>query len=191
VNRNSVTFPAREQAVRPRAPIVIVAVAGVCTVLMALDIHEDYVFGGSAMHLLLEGVILTGSTLLLVMGLGQLFNAHFHIAALEDRLNALQEERDHWHRETQDLLAGLSTQIEKQFARWGLTPAETDVGFLLLKGYSLKDIAGIRGTKAKTTHQQVQAIYDKTKLHSRSELAAFFLEDLLPKHEDRGHPAVE
>jgi DNA-binding NarL/FixJ family response regulator len=54
------------------------------------------------------------------------------------------------------------------------------VGFLLLKGFSLKEIADFRDTKVKTVQQQSQSIYQKTGLVSRSELAAFFLEDLLP-----------
>jgi DNA-binding NarL/FixJ family response regulator len=64
-----------------------------------------------------------------------------------------------------------------------LTQAETEVGFLLLKGFSLKEIADIRQTKIKTVQQQSQSIYQKTGLASRSELAAFFLEDLLPPEE--------
>jgi DNA-binding NarL/FixJ family response regulator len=74
----------------------------------------------------------------------------------------------------------LSVKIENQFAHCQLTPAETEVGFLLLKGFSLKEIADMRNTKLKTVQQQSQSIYQKTSLASRSELAAFFLEDLLP-----------
>jgi DNA-binding NarL/FixJ family response regulator len=74
----------------------------------------------------------------------------------------------------------LSVKIENQFAHWQSTPAETEVGFLLLKGFSLKEIADMRNTKLKTVQQQSQSIYQKTSLASRSELAAFFLEDLLP-----------
>tara|TARA_Y100000294_G_scaffold61918_1_gene58693 strand:+ start:2888 stop:3070 length:183 start_codon:yes stop_codon:yes gene_type:complete len=47
------------------------------------------------------------------------------------------------------------------------------VGFLLLKGFSLKEIADFRDTKVKTVQQQSQSIYQKTGLVSRSELAAF------------------
>jgi len=44
----------------------------------------------------------------------------------------------------------------------------------------LKEIADMRNTKLKIVQQQSQSIYQKTSLASRSELAAFFLEDLLP-----------
>ena len=59
-----------------------------------------------------------------------------------------------------------------------------EVGFLLLKGITLKEIADIRQTQLKTVQQQSQSIYQKTGLASRSELAAFFLEDLLPPQEN-------
>ena len=51
--------------------------------------------------------------------------------------------------------------------------------FLLLKGLSLKEIADIRHTTEKTARAQSGSIYAKSGLSGRSELAAFFLEDLL------------
>ena len=69
--------------------------------------------------------------------------------------------------ETHQLLAGLSVKIENQFAHWQLTPAETEVGFLLLKDFSLKEIADMRNTKLKTVQQQSQSIYQKTSLKKK------------------------
>jgi DNA-binding CsgD family transcriptional regulator len=60
-----------------------------------------------------------------------------------------------------------------------LTVSEKEVAFLLLKGLSLKEIAAIRETSEKTARAQSTAIYEKSGLAGRSELAAFFLEDLL------------
>ncbi|MGE3975871.1 MAG: helix-turn-helix transcriptional regulator, partial [Bdellovibrionales bacterium] len=48
-----------------------------------------------------------------------------------------------------------------------------------LKGLSLKEIAGVRNTTEKTARVQSTAIYSKAGLSGRSELSAFFLEDLL------------
>ncbi|QPJ60734.1 MAG: hypothetical protein G3M70_02050 [Candidatus Nitronauta litoralis] len=58
--------------------------------------------------------------------------------------------------------------------------AEQEVGFFLIKGFSLKEISDLRNTKIKTTQQQAQCIYQKSGLANRSELSALFLEDLLP-----------
>ena len=118
-----------------------------------------------------------------IAGLRQLNEARREIKSLQVDVEKLHEEKEKWTGETQQLLAGLSVKIEGQFKHWNLTQAETEVGFLLLKGFSLKEIADIRDTKLKTTQQQSQSIYQKTGLGSRSELAAFFLEDLLPPSE--------
>ena len=53
------------------------------------------------------------------------------------------------------------------------------MAFLLLKGFSLKDIAELRRTHEKTVRAQAASIYAKSGLSGRSELSAFFLEDLL------------
>ena len=79
----------------------------------------------------------------------------------------------------QEALRGLGEAIDSQFARWGLTPAEREVGLLLLKGLSHKEAAATRATSETTIRQQALAIYRKSGLRNRSELSAFFLEDLL------------
>ncbi len=99
---------------------------------------------------------------------------------LSTKLIEVTEEKEKWKEEAEAYLAGLSEVIEKQFNKWELTRAEKDVGFMLLKGFSLKEIADLRSTSEKTVQLQSQSIYKKSKLGNRSEFAAFFLEDLLP-----------
>ncbi len=79
------------------------------------------------------------------------------------------------HEATLDDLAGA---IRRQFAAWALTPAEADIAGLMLKGVSLHDIAALRHTSDATIRQQAQAIYRKSGLGGRAELAAYFLESL-------------
>jgi DNA-binding NarL/FixJ family response regulator len=62
------------------------------------------------------------------------------------------------------------------------------VAFLLLKGLSLKEVAGVRNTSEKTARVQSMAVYAKAGISGRSELAAFFLEDLLPPSEASSRP---
>ncbi len=69
--------------------------------------------------------------------------------------------------------------INRQFTRWALSPAEREVGLLLLKGLSHREIAQVRSTTETTIRQQALALYRKSGLGSRAELSAFFLEDLL------------
>jgi DNA-binding CsgD family transcriptional regulator len=60
-----------------------------------------------------------------------------------------------------------------------LSPAEKEVALLLLKGLSHKELAKVRSITEATARQQARAIYKKAGLSGRSDLAAFFLEDLL------------
>ena len=98
---------------------------------------------------------------------------------LAQRLDRSHADAEHWKAEAREMLAGLGAAIDAQFERWKLTEAERGVGLLLLKGLSSKEIAEARRTSERTVRQQALAIYRKTGLAGRAELAAFFLEDLL------------
>lgn len=89
------------------------------------------------------------------------------------------EEAGRWREEARDALRGLSAAIDRQFDRWQLSPAERDVGLLLLKGLSHKEVAVVLDKSERTVRQQSLAIYKKSGLAGRAELSAFFLEDLL------------
>ena len=84
-----------------------------------------------------------------------------------------------WRDETRALLKGLGEAIDRQFLTWKLTEAERDVGLLILKGLSLKEIAAARVTSERTIRAQARSIYAKAGLSGRAALSAFFLEDLL------------
>lgn len=103
-------------------------------------------------------------------------------AELADSRQALRDrevERDRWRDEANRLLAGLGAAIEAQFERWGLTPAEKEVALLLLKGLGHKEAALVLERSERTVRQHAIAVYRKSGLAGRAELAAFFLEDLL------------
>jgi len=163
---------------------ILLVWSGVFAVLVAMDLVNDYQSGSTGRHLILEGLLFAISGAVFVMAVRQLTKAKEEVAVLKSDLDRVHHEKEQWKRETNQLLAGLSQKIENQFSQWHLTPAEKEVGFLLLKGISLKEIADIRKTRLKTVQQQSQSIYQRTGLASRSELAAFFLEDLLPPQEN-------
>ncbi len=72
-----------------------------------------------------------------------------------------------------------SQLIDTQFLHWTLTDAEQEVALLLLKGFSHKEIANLRGVNATTIRQQAQQVYRKAGVCGRSDLAAWFFEELL------------
>ncbi len=167
-----------------RSNLVVLILSGAFALLVGLDLITDYQSGSSSAHLLLEGMLLAVSATFFILAIKRLTLAKKEIKSLKVDVEKLHQEKEQWKNETHQLLAGLSVKIEQQFGKWKLTQAETEVGFLLLKGFSLQEIADVRTTKIKTVQQQSQSIYQKTGLASRSELAAFFLEDLLPPDGD-------
>ncbi len=99
-----------------------------------------------------------------------------------DLLNDLARARaegDRWRATARAHVDGLSLAIRNQFNAWRLTEGEADIAVLMLKGLSHKEIARLRDSGEATVRQQAAAIYRKSGLSSRAELAAFFLEDLL------------
>lgn len=74
---------------------------------------------------------------------------------------------------------GLYNLIEEQLKKWSLSRSEIEISFLILKGLSNKEIAEVRDTTESTVRLQCSAIYKKSSLSGRSELAAYFMEDML------------
>ena len=99
---------------------------------------------------------------------------------LVEKLSAARADGEMWRSAALVHANGLGAAIKQQFADWRLTASECDVATLMLKGLSHKEIAQVRNSSAATVRQQAAAIYGKSGLTSRAELAAYFLEDLFP-----------
>jgi DNA-binding CsgD family transcriptional regulator len=104
-------------------------------------------------------------------------------------LAARAAERDAWRARAEKLLRGLGEEIDRQLRAWGLTPAERETALLLLKGCGHKEIAQIQQKSERTVRQHAVAVYRKSGLSGRAELAAFFLEDLLLPASEGASPA--
>ncbi|MGJ8619028.1 MAG: helix-turn-helix transcriptional regulator [Methylophilaceae bacterium] len=158
-----------------------VAICSVVFTLIVLDIVGDYQDGIAWTHLVIELLILLAS-LMGIVYFGWLFlkTTQSKIKALTLDLNTANQQAEQWRNANRNLLAGLSKQIFKQFQQWGLTQAESEVGMLMLKGFSFQEAADVRATSERTIREQARSIYRKSGLAGRSELSAFFLEDLLP-----------
>lgn len=93
-------------------------------------------------------------------------------------LEIARSEGSGWRSMVQSHLAGLRAGVDQQFKEWGMTDAERDIGMLILKGMSHKEIAALRDTSDATVRQQAQAIYRKAKLPGKSAFSAYFIEDI-------------
>jgi len=109
----------------------------------------------------------------------QTFLVYKNKLALIRDLDVARIQGRQWRDETRALLKGLGEAIDRQFLTWELTEAERDVGLLILKGLSLREIAAVRVTSERTIRAQARSIYAKAGLSGRAALSAFFLEDLL------------
>lgn len=149
-------------------------------VLITLDFLGDYREGVSWTHLLTEVLILMIS-LVGIVYFGRLYYelAQSKIHLLTQDLALANQQAQHWREANRELVAGLAAQIQKQFDIWQLTPAEAEVGMLMLKGLSHAEIAQLRNASERTIRDQARAIYRKAGVAGRTELSAFFLEDLL------------
>jgi DNA-binding CsgD family transcriptional regulator len=130
-----------------------------------------------------RGVLVTIALALVLTGVGLLWWQRRRSARRErDLFRDLAEAREDATQrgaEADTLLRGVGEQIDRQFAEWGLTGAEREVALLMLKGLRHKEIAAVRQTSERTVRQQALTIYKKAGLDGRTDLAAFFLEDLL------------
>jgi DNA-binding NarL/FixJ family response regulator len=145
----------------------------VVALLVAADLLTDLWIGGGAVHVVLElGAVVAA-------GAGAVSLWRRREQRLQGDVARARAEAERWRAEAAEALRGLGAAIDRQCDRWGLSPAEREITLLLLKGLALKEIASARGTSERTVRQQALAIYRKSGLAGRAELAAFFLEDLL------------
>ena len=169
---------------------IISGILGIIAVTVMADLITDSMEGVDNSHILLEGLI-AGAAL---FGMFFVFRGSFRLKhRLEDEIREFSDykrQAEVWRAESRKYVDGLSRAIDAQLTKWNLTSAEKEVAFLLLKGFSLKEIADIRGTSEKTVRVQSMAVYAKAELSGRSELSAFFLEDLLVPPASQDGPSL-
>ncbi|MEH7829214.1 helix-turn-helix transcriptional regulator [Gemmobacter denitrificans] len=69
--------------------------------------------------------------------------------------------------------------METYFRDWKLTPSEQDIAAFTIKGYSIAEIAGFRGSAEATIKTHLNAIYRKAGVTGRGQLTSLLIEDLL------------
>jgi DNA-binding CsgD family transcriptional regulator len=152
----------------------------------AVDLALDWPRSPSALHLVVEATVLVAS----LAGVAWLWllwaRTRRRLAQARAAAEARAGERDAWRARSEKLLRGLGAAIDAQLGAWRLTPAERETALLLLKGYGHKEIAALCGRSERTVRQHAVAVYRKSGLGGRAELAAFFLEDLLLPPESSG-----
>ena len=147
------------------------------SILIGWDIVGDYMEGAGLLHLSIELLVLMAAS-------GGIAFLWHQLRRTQQGLGEALAEARQWRNENRELMQGLGIAIQNQFSRWELSNAEAEVGLLLLKGLSHKEIAVVRGTGERTAREQARALYRKSTLSGRSALSSFFLEDLLPPKDE-------
>jgi DNA-binding CsgD family transcriptional regulator len=144
-------------------PAIILALA---TAFFAYDIFADLLDDSESLfHILIESLVFLAISTVLFAELRRVSRLKLEV------LN----ERDKTARLSGELLA----VMRGQFADWGLSPSESEVAMLLIKGLSMKEISLARQVKEKTIRQQATGVYAKSGYAGRHELVAHFIEDLM------------
>lgn len=162
----------------PRLHLFLAALFALITLAAVLDLAMDRPATVWSLHILAEITLVSvslGAASYLTWGW---VRAIRDVRTLEVAVAERRAERDAWKERASQALEGLAKALSDQFDTWGLTAAERETALLLLKGYSHKRIGKLTGRSDRTVRQHSVAVYRKSGLAGRSELSAFFLEDL-------------
>jgi DNA-binding CsgD family transcriptional regulator len=161
-----------------RERLVILVIFLSVSFLMGADVYDDIHEGAQLEHVIEELVIVFLSLIGFTYLWASYIRSRRENLSIREDLKKVRQDLDQYKNETQHLFEGLSHKVDDQLERWALTRSEKEVALLLLKGLSTKEIADVRHTSEKTISQQASAVYQKSGIHGRVELSAFFLEDL-------------
>ena len=159
---------------------IIAGVLALIALLAGVDVAVDLRQGVTLWHVLAEAAVAVAACFGAFHLLRGAWQLRRRLDAQGRDFSAFRQQAEAWRTGSKKYLDGLSHSINVQLDQWQLSVAEKEVAFLLLKGLSLKEIATARRTTEKTARVQSSAVYTKSGLAGRSELSAFFLEDLLP-----------
>ncbi|MFC5568717.1 response regulator transcription factor [Lysobacter yangpyeongensis] len=165
--------------VNARERAVVVGILLLIAAVVAVDVVVDLRQGASTWHVAAEIVAGIAAAAGASYLLRDTLRMRWRLAQQGRDLSAYRAQAEAWQAQARLHVEGLARSIDQQLEQWQLSAAEKEIAFLLLKGLSLKEIAQLRGTGEKTVRAQSASIYAKAGLAGRSELAAFFLEELL------------
>lgn len=143
-----------------------------------IDIYLDLEESIPLSHVWHEVLLLIVSLSALTWQLWVIFQKNKHIANISSELLSAKKSYQEWKERSQASSKEIRNMIDQQFKDWSLTESEKDVAMLLIKGFSMKEIAEFRNGQEKTVRQHASSVYKKAGLSGRQELAAFFLEDI-------------
>ena len=177
-----------DRTLRVLLAVVLVAAIVGGAVDLVLDAPESWL----SFHVVYEVALVALSAVTAYLFWRAWFRTRTSLRETRQLLETQKADRDAWRASAEQALAGLGKAIDDRLRAWGLTAAEREIALLLLKGQSHKHIAHATGRSERTVRQHAVAIYDKSGLGGRAELAAFFLGGLGNPHRaaEGGQPSA-
>lgn len=158
---------------------VLILIFAIVVVASGADLVADLSHGADTEHIIKEALIVSISTMAIAWLLWGLHQQRLQIRSLQQELETAHSPRTPPGRYVLEARKKLGNVVTQQFSEWMLTGSEIEVGWLLLKGLSLKEIAIVRSTQEKTVRQQASSIYKKAGISGRHAFSAWFIEDIL------------
>lgn len=152
----------------PKLVIALIGVQAACAAVFLMDVVQDLSTPVDLnWHLLPESMAVAA----LLLGIA------FEIVYL---LHLLQRKAS-LERSVGMASAQLQDIIQKHFDDWKLTASERDVAALMIKGLSIAEIAGVRGSAEGTVKAHLNAIYRKSNARNRAEVLSHIMDTLIDK----------
>ena len=152
----------------PNLVIALIAVQTACAAIFLWDVVKDVQEpGAEAWHLVPEAL----AAVALLIGIG--FEIVYLMYLLQ-RKASLERSVGLASSQLQDI-------IQHHFDDWKLTASERDVAALMIKGLSISEIAGVRGSADGTVKAHLNAIYRKSNARNRAEVLSHIMDTLIDK----------
>ena len=158
---------------------ILILILGIVVIASGADLVADLSHGADTEHVIKEAVVVGISVAGIAWLLLGLHRQKLEILSLQQELEEAHTTQAPPGEYVVEARRKLGHVVSQQFSEWGLTGSEKEVGWLLLKGLSLKEIAFVRQTRGKTVRQQASAIYRKSGVSGRHAFSAWFIEDIL------------
>lgn len=158
---------------------ILILIFAIVVVASGADLVADLSHGVDTAHIVKETIVVSISTIGLAWLLWGLRQQRLEIRSLQQELETANSPQAPPKKYVLEARKKLGNVVTQQFSEWMLTGSETEVGWLLLKGLSLKEIAIVRSTQEKTVRQQASSIYKKAGVSGRHAFSAWFIEDIL------------
>ncbi|WP_421693911.1 helix-turn-helix transcriptional regulator [Aestuariivirga sp.] len=152
----------------PALIIGLIAVQIICAIVFFVDVLSDMAeLGGPNWGLLPEAM----ASIALFIGIA--FEAVYLLQLLRRKASL--------ERSVGMASAAMQSVIDSHFDEWKLTASERDVAALMVKGLSISEIAGVRGSAEGTVKAHLNAIYRKANARNRAEVLSHIMDTLIDK----------